>query len=351
MKTKRLRSRLERLLGSAQPSQSKRLSLYGKVESIAYTPVYSDFEARYTLYQTLRQAFPTTYRQKIRLRPAPLVRIAWSNEFPRAVVTRRLSWSVSTSFYGPFPSRKEAEAALHAALDLHLVRRCSENLVPDPAHPGCVYGEMNMCLTPCKQRVSASEYAREAHRLESFLNTLGEGHLSELAVARERANAALHFEEAGEIHAKWLKTKAATQLFPDCVRRLDHWNAVLLEPGSVPGSLRLFKIAAAQISPPLEVVLNEQHTGGLKQIGEALRSVLDSLPEGAQISAKERAEHLNLLQKWLFSTQKARTGKLILADLGSATPSTRRLAHAAERLLTRTVPPAPRAVVQIPHTE
>ena len=333
-KTKRLRSRLERLLNSSQPIESKRLNLHGKVESIAYTPVYSDFEARYTLYQTLKQAFPTTYRQKLRLRPAPLIRIAWSNEFPRAVVTRRLSSSVNTSFYGPFPSRKDADAALHAALDLHLVRRCSENLHPDPAHPGCVYGEMDMCLTPCKQKVNAAEYAREAHRLESFLSTLGESHLNELSAARERANAALNFEEAAEIHAKWLKTKAAIQTFPDCVRRLDDdsWNAVLLEPGSSPGSLRLFRIAAAHISPPVEVILNEAPTG-LKQLGDALRSALDTLPEGAQSSTTERAEHLSLLQKWLFSNAKTRSGELVLADPGSAILSTRRLAHAAERLL------------------
>jgi ABC-type lipoprotein release transport system permease subunit len=47
-------------------------------------------------------------------------------------------------------------------LDLFQMRRCEENLAPSPSHPGCVYGEMNMCLRPCQQAVTPEEYASES---------------------------------------------------------------------------------------------------------------------------------------------------------------------------------------------
>src|SRR5436190_7398117 len=88
-KTANLRRRLQRLLGL--PSEhSKRLNLRERVREIEFTLTGSDFESQFLLYRLLRRTSPKTYAARLRLRPAPLVKLHLENDYPRASVTRRL---------------------------------------------------------------------------------------------------------------------------------------------------------------------------------------------------------------------------------------------------------------------
>src|SRR5207249_7720491 len=107
-KTANLRRRLQRLLGFPK-EQSKRLNLRNVVREIEFTATGSEFESQVLLYRLLRQTFPKTYSARLRLRPAPLVKLHLENDYPRASVTTRLSSHGSNLFYGPFPSRAAAE--------------------------------------------------------------------------------------------------------------------------------------------------------------------------------------------------------------------------------------------------
>ena len=73
---------------------------------------------------------------------------------------------------------------------------------PSPAHPGCIYGEMNRCLRPCQQVVSIEEYRSEASRVEQFLRTGGASLVEPAEAARDRASAAMQFEEAERMHQR-----------------------------------------------------------------------------------------------------------------------------------------------------
>ena len=145
-KTANLRRRLQRLL-SAPEERTKRLNLRHRARWIEYTLTGSDFESGFVLYQMLRVVFPKTYSNRLRLRFAPLVKLHLENEFPRASITTRLGRiSGKNAYYGPFASRVAAEKFLNDALDFFKMRRCVEELHPDPKFPGCVYSEMKMCL-------------------------------------------------------------------------------------------------------------------------------------------------------------------------------------------------------------
>ena len=152
-KTANLRRRLQRLL-SAPEERTKRLNLRHRVRWIEYTLTGSDFESGFVLYQILRAVFPKTYANRLRLRFAPLVKLHLENEFPRASITTRLGrisgkWIAGKNvYYGPFASRLAAEKFMNDALDFFKMRRCVEDLHPDPKFPGCVYSEMKMCLAP-----------------------------------------------------------------------------------------------------------------------------------------------------------------------------------------------------------
>ena len=62
-------------------------------------------------------------------------------------------------YYGPFVSRIAAEKFMNDSLDFFKMRRCVDDLHPDPKFPGCIYSEMKMCLAPCFKGCTDEEYA------------------------------------------------------------------------------------------------------------------------------------------------------------------------------------------------
>ncbi|HEV2022209.1 MAG TPA: excinuclease ABC subunit C, partial [Terriglobales bacterium] len=220
-KTASLRRRLIRLLG-ASGEISRRLNLRDRVRHIEFTLTGSDFESGFLLYQTLRQAFPAKYRKRLRLRFAPLVKFNLDNPYPRAYITRRVtSLRGKSVYYGPFASRAAAEKFLNDSLDLFKMRRCDFDLHPDPQFPGCIYSEMKMCLAPCFKGCTDGEYAGEVGRVKAYLDSGGQSLLREISAERERASAALAFEDAAALHARVEKAATAAGLLPEVARRLD----------------------------------------------------------------------------------------------------------------------------------
>ena len=77
---------------------------------------------------------------------------------------------------------------MNDALDFFKMRRCVEDLHPDPKFPGCVYSEMKMCLAPCFRGCTDDEYRAEVVRVEDFLDSRGESLKRQMATERDRAS-------------------------------------------------------------------------------------------------------------------------------------------------------------------
>jgi excinuclease UvrABC nuclease subunit len=183
-KTANLRRRLQRLLG-APAEHSKKLNLRDRVRWIEYTSAGSDFESGFLLYRLLRSTFPKTYNNRLRLRFEPLVKLHLENEFPRASVTTRLGrLSRRNLYYGPFPSRTAAEKFASDSLDFFKMRRCVDDLHPDPNFPGCIYSEMKMCLAPCFKGCSDEDYRAEVSRVQAYFDTGGESLVREISLGQ-----------------------------------------------------------------------------------------------------------------------------------------------------------------------
>ena len=236
-KTANLRRRLQRLL-SVPEERTKRLNLRERVRWIEYTLTGSDFESGFVLYQAVRAAFPKTYSNRLRLRFAPLVKLHLENDFPRASITTRLGRISSKNvYYGPFASRQAAEKFMNDALDFFKMRRCVEDLHPDPKFPGCVYSEMKMCLAPCFRGCTDDEYRAEVVRVESFLDSRGESLKRQMAAERDDASSKMEFEAAAAIHVQLDKLAPVLQQLPEFVRRIDQSHAVIVQsPCRNPGS-------------------------------------------------------------------------------------------------------------------
>ena len=309
-KTASLRRRLLRLLG-ASGEISRRLNLRGRVRRIEFTLTGSDFESGFLLYQTLRQAFPAKYRERLRLRFAPLVKFNLDNPYPRAYITRRVGGLRGKSaYYGPFASRAAAEKFLHSSLDLFQMRRCDFDLHPDPQFPGCIYSEMKMCLAPCFKGCTDQEYAGEVARVKAYLDSGGQSLLRELSAERERASVELKFEDAAALHARVEKSAAAAGLLPEFARRLDLLAGLMIQPAAEPDAVALFRIDAGRISGPILFPL-QRREGQPQSMESRLLESLAAAPPAAPGSALELMEHLALLKHWLFRTRK--TGEAFFA--------------------------------------
>ncbi len=314
-KTANLRRRLMRLLGPPEQA-TKRLNLRERVRMIEYAATGSDFESGLVLYRALRQEFPKTYGKRLRLRPAPLVRLILENEYPRAAVTTRIATLRGRSlYYGPFATRAAAEKFANDSLDFFLMRRCTDDLHPDPAFPGCIYSEMKMCLAPCFKGCTDEQYREEVERVREYFDTRGQSLMRELGVRRDEASAALEFEQAAALHARTEKLAPVVQQLPEIVRRIDQLGGLLVQPSAEADSVALFRVEAGRLNGPVQFALQHKSAerAGKPQSMEArVIEALAALPPLAAATAPETMEELAYLKRWYYRTSKV--GEIFFTD-------------------------------------
>jgi excinuclease ABC subunit C len=362
-KTANLRRRLQRLLGKPA-EQSKRLNLRQRVREVQFTPTGSDFESQFLLSKLLRENFPKTYVARLRLRPAPLVKLHLENEYPRASVTTRLgkTWgqppsavrsseardsddikgeaglpsehrepSSSSSrniYYGPFASRVAAEKFASDALDFFKMRRCVDDLHPDPAFPGCVYSEMKMCLAPCYKGCTDNEYRAEVSRVQAFFDTGGESLSRELTAQREQASSRLAFEEAATVHGKIDKLKHLLSQLPEVVQPIDTLQAIIVQPSAEAGAVSLFCFSNGILHGPASFEVKRSLSPNAAEGSDGERAVVPALLKHVSMESRVqeiiqricdqrevaagRTEHLAILKRWYYRSH--RIGEVFFAD-------------------------------------
>jgi excinuclease UvrABC nuclease subunit len=320
-KTANLRRRLTRLLGPAE-ERTKRLNLRDRVRTIEFTATGSDFESGFVLYTVFRQVFPKTYQSRLRFRFPPFVKLHLENEFPRASVTTRLGRLNGKSlYYGPFFSRATAEKFMNDSLDFFKMRRCVDDLHPDPAFPGCVYSEMKMCLAPCFKGCTDEEYDAEVSRVKTYFDSGGQSLLREFGHQREAASAELAFESAALIHAQMEKLKPIVSPLPEIVQRLDLLSALMIQPSHISGAVTFFIFNTGQILGPISFNIQSTEYARSQSMESRVLEALASIASAKLKSALETMEHLALLKRWYY--RNSRIGEIFFADSTGELPMRR----------------------------
>ncbi len=346
-RTMDLRRRLTRLLGERapaaglsqtldSPARSKRLSLREIACRIDYEPVGSNFEARWLLYELNRLYYPAVYRQRLRLKPPALLKLNLLNRFPRCYPTRRIA-NDGALYYGPFASRVAAERFAAEFLDLFKIRRCVEDLDPDPAHPGCIYSQMRMCLAPCYKGCTDDEYRQEVGRVIAFMDSEGRSLVRALEAEREQSSAALDFEQAARVHRRLDKIREVLRLRPGLARNLAELHAVIVQRGAGPKSVAFFRVNSGELRGPATLSLDQKVSSPVP-LDEQIRKLLDSIGPRAAPAAEiapqsdsgrrnagppssTRWEHLSLLARWHYSS--FHEGELIMLPPSQEIPHAR----------------------------
>jgi excinuclease ABC subunit C len=361
-----LRRRMRRLLDPPE-SQSKRLNLREKVARIEYSITGSAFESSLVLYDATAALFGyTEARRRLKLHTPYFLRMTMENAFPRVYSTNKLSKRGLAQMYGPFPSRLAAERYCDAVLDLFKLRRCHEELAPYPEHPGCVYGEMNKCIAPCKQACTPEQYAAEAAAVKKFFDTRGESMVIAIGLEREEASSGMQFEKAAALHAQWQKVKAVQALADWIVRPVPGLRAVIVQRAAPeedrPDDAALFLLEGGCVVGPEPLstlgvrAVREQTSVGSSLFAQPL--MLQAVPlEGeatASNSPEDRAahalatleekagkpndlallsDHLSLFRRWYYRPEKQRVGEIFVPNEDGKWPIRRILRGAARMVI------------------
>jgi excinuclease UvrABC nuclease subunit len=356
-RTPNLRRRMRRLL-DARPDQTKRLRLAGSVTRIEYTLTGSDFEALLRLYAANWAAFGERARKRLHLRPPALLRMAVENAYPRVYVTNKVTKSAMDDLYGPFPSRVFAEKFSEDMLDLFKLRRCYEDLAPDPAFPGCVYSEMKKCLAPCFQGCTDERYAEEAGAVRAFLRTCGRSLAEALRKQRDAASDLMEFEQAAELHIRLAKTEQVAAEAPEAVRPLAYLDGIIVQPAAQAEHVALFRLIHGALRGPVfysvagmrhpneaagssslyaqpvglmeavpldAAVVTVASRDELEQRLEAALAQLDPSP-GERPGKRSKssaglADHLCLFSRWYYRPQVKRVGEVVFAEQDGTIPA------------------------------
>ena len=294
-KTAALRRRLLRLLRERE-KPSRLLNLRESVTRVECWVTGSALESTLRMYQLARMHFPKTYLDLLRLRFPPYLKIILDNPFPRSQVTTHIGRGTAF-YYGPFRARATAEEFEARFCDLFQMRRCSEDLEPSPQHPGCIYGEMGMCLRPCQQVVGVEEYRHEVDRVTQFLGTGGRSLAATVASARDRLSQEMNFEEASRQHKRLEKIEGVLRLKDDLVADIDRLNGVAVTASVDAGSVELWFVHRGAWQAPLRFPVAAPSVSLDQRLRESLGAIEWKTP-----GARERQEHLALLARWYYSS-------------------------------------------------
>lgn len=297
-KTGLLHRRLLRLLKERE-KPSRLLHLRHTVARIEYRLTGSALESAVVQYEQARRLFPESYIEVLRLRMPPYVKIALANPFPRSHITTHLGRS-GGAWFGPFRSRASAERFEAQFLDLFQMRRCQEDLAPSPEHPGCMYGEMAMCLRPCQEVVGPAEYAHEVERVVEFLRTGGHSLVDAITHSRDRLSEEMMFEEAARQHKRLEKVLEVLKLRDELACDVDRLNGVAITRSVAGEAVELWFVREGNWHEPRRFTFEVQE-GKPVSLDRKLRETLAEVAP-LRLTVRERQEYLALLSRWYYST-------------------------------------------------
>jgi len=327
-KTALLRRRLLRLLKERE-KPSRLLNLRYAVGRIEYRLTASALESSVVHYEAAKQHFAENYLEVVRLRMPPYVKLVLNNEFPRSHITTHLTRTAGL-YFGPFRSRASAERFEGQFLDLFQIRRCQEDLIPSPEHPGCIYGEMGMCLRPCQQVVGAAEYAHEVERVSEFLRSSGRSLAESIEHSRDRLSEEMNFEEAARQHKRLEKVQEVLKLRDELASDVDRLNGIAITRSLAAGAVELWFVREGNWQVPQQFSF-EVHEGKPAPMDHQLRQSFASVT-GQKLTVRERQEYLALLARWYYSSW--RDGEWLSFETYDDIPY-RKLVHAVSRVARR----------------
>ncbi len=196
-KARRLRDRVSSYF--THSVTAKTAELINHVYKIETRDTASSLEAALVEAEMIRELKPPYNRMLKSAPPAYFIKLDLMDEFPRLMMSTKMSARRGMMHLGPFVGRNGLERAIRALSRITGMRTCAGALLPDPDFSPCMYGQIGYCASPCNRSIDADSYARRVHAALGFLRGQSGPILSGLVRARDDAARAMRYEEAARL--------------------------------------------------------------------------------------------------------------------------------------------------------
>src|ERR1019366_3988797 len=198
-KARRLKDRVGSYFNSGV--SAKTADLISHVWKIETRLTRSSLDAALLEAQLIRELKPPFNRMLKSVAPAYFIRFDLMDDFPRIVVTQKITRRRGVMFLGPFIGKRGIDHSARTLSRLLGLRTCAGRLEPGADFSPCIYGQMGHCSAPCNLGIDETAYADRVRDAAGFLRGAGTGSiLGGLAKARDQAASAMRFEEANRFH-------------------------------------------------------------------------------------------------------------------------------------------------------
>jgi len=197
-KARRLKDRVGSYFNSSV--SAKTADLIGHVWKIETRVTRSSLEAALLEAQLIRELKPPFNRMLKSVAPAFFIRLDLMDDFPRIVVTQKMTRRRGVMFLGPFVGKRGVDHSARTLSRLLGLRTCSGRLEPSADFSPCIYGQMGHCSAPCNLSIDESAYEDRVRDAVGFLRGARTGSiLGGLAKERDQVASAMRFEEANRL--------------------------------------------------------------------------------------------------------------------------------------------------------
>ncbi|MHB8381456.1 MAG: exonuclease domain-containing protein [Candidatus Binataceae bacterium] len=196
-KARRLRDRVSSYFNSAV--NAKTAELISHVYKIDTQLTASALEAALLEARLIRELKPPYNRMLKSAAPAFFVKLDLMDDFPRIVLTTKMTARHGVMHLGPFIGRRSIDGSVRALARVLGLRTCTGKLHPDEDFSPCIYGQMGQCTAPCNASIDEDGYGEGVRKALGFLRGRSGALLGDLARARDDAAMALRYEEAGRM--------------------------------------------------------------------------------------------------------------------------------------------------------
>ncbi len=126
----------------------------------------------------------------------PYVFLSSNDSYPR-IALHRGAKKKKGRYFGPFPNVSSVRESLNLLQKTFRIRQCEDSVFKNRSRP-CLQYQINRCTGPCVNLISESDYAKDVHFTELFLDGKSQQLLNELAEQMEQAARELNFEKAAD---------------------------------------------------------------------------------------------------------------------------------------------------------
>ncbi len=288
-KARRLRDRVASYFNSSV--SAKTADLIGHVWKIETRETRSSLEAALLEARLIRELKPPYNRMLKAAAPAYFIRLDLMDDFPRIVISTKLSAKRGVMQTGPFIGRQGVERSVRALSRMLGLRTCTGKLVPEESFSPCMYGQIGHCAAPCNLTVDEDSYAERVRRAVAFLRGRSGPLMGELARAREQAASAMRFEEANRLHRD-LEALAALSSRVSRLSQVVVENNVVIVTGAE-GDRAAHIMLSGRLAASYEI-------RSLEDAREATRFVAENFERyKARPVVREELEPMQIVARWL----------------------------------------------------